>query len=305
MSQANCTELTDVCTFEVSVYGYQPSLPANAALLAIFALFAIASVVLGVRYKTWTYMIAVSLGCLAEAIGYVGRLIMRDNPFADGGFITQICCLIIAPAFNSAAIYLVLKHVVLCFGESSSYIRARFYTYIFIAFDILSLVLQGAGGGIASTADEEAMRDVGDGLIMAGIAWQVAALSMFAIAAGVYVLRRRRAIPREPLSEEAVATLNDTKFRLFIAGVFTAWFTIYIRCVYRIVEMAGGWGNSVMRHESSFIVLEGVMIVIAAGCQTILHPGWGFPRLSGWGDNRATTYIKSSEETSMEELRAR
>lgn len=256
--RALCTELTDVCTFEVSVYGYKPSLAANAALLAIFAVFAVASVGLGIRYRTWTYMIAVSLGCLAEAIGYAGRLIMRGNPFADGGFITQICCLIIAPAFNSAAIYLVLKHVVLCFGESASFIKARWYTYIFIAFDILSLVLQGAGGGIASSADDQAMQDVGDGLIMAGIAWQVAALSMFAIATGVYIWRRKNAIAREPLTEEAVATLGDTKFRLFIAGVFTAWLTIYIRCVYRIIEMAGGWGNSIMQHESSFIVLEGV-----------------------------------------------
>ena len=86
----NCTELTDVCTFEVSVYGYKPSLAANALFCALFGILCIANVGLGIRYKTWSWMAAVSLGCLTETIGYVGRLLMRDNPFSDNGFIVSL-----------------------------------------------------------------------------------------------------------------------------------------------------------------------------------------------------------------------
>lgn len=296
----NCTELTDVCTFEVSVYGYKPSLAANALFCALFGILCIANVGLGIRYKTWSWMAAVSLGCLTETIGYVGRLLMRDNPFSDNGFITQICCLIIAPAFNSAAIYLTLKHIALCFGEEWSFIKPRFYTYIFIFFDLLSLILQGAGGGIASTADTDSQQQVGDNMMMAGISWQVAALTIFAATAGVYVWRRWKALAQYPLSSEAAAAVGSIKFRLFVVGVATAWFTIYIRCVYRIIEMAGGWGNSIMKDEPSFIALEGAMILIAAICQTVFHPGFGFPRLGGWVP--ASTTSKTSRDVSMEDV---
>lgn len=166
--------------------------------------------------------------------------------------------MIIAPAFNSAAIYLTLKHIALCFGEQWSFIKPRFYTYIFIFFDLVSLILQGAGGGIASGADDEDQQQVGDNLMMAGISWQVVALALFAGTAGTYVWRRWKALAQFPLSAEAAAAVANTKFRLFVFGVVTAWFTIFVRCVYRIIEMAGGWRNSIMRDEASFIALEGV-----------------------------------------------
>lgn len=171
---------------------------------------------------------------------------------------TQICCLIIAPAFNSAAIYLTLKHIALCFGTEWSYIKPRFYTYIFIIFDLVSLVLQALGGALASSADTDDEQKLGDDLMMAGIGWQVAALSIFAVTASVYIYRRWKAVAQFPLSPEAAATLADRKFRLFAGGVVVAWFAIFVRCVYRIIEMAGGWRNHIMQDEASFIALEGV-----------------------------------------------
>lgn len=254
----NCTELSVECPAELSVYGYLPNVPANAFFLGFFGLFGLLNLGLGIKYRTWSYMVALCLACLTEAIGYVGRIIMHSNPFADSGFITQICCLIIAPAFNSAAIYLTLKHIALCFGPEYSFIKPRFYTYIFICADFISLLLQAIGGALASTADTQDEQDLGDNLMMAGISWQVAALAFFAATATVYVVRVKRGTRHTPLSLEAAATLKDIKFRLFALGVVVAWFTIFIRCVYRIIEMAGGWRNDIMQNEAGFIVLEGV-----------------------------------------------
>ena len=254
----NCTEITLECPVQVSVYGYLPSLPANAFFVAFFALFCVLNLGLGIRHRTWSYMVALCLGCLTEAIGYVGRLIMRDNPFADSGFITQICCLIIAPAFNSAAVYLTLKHIVLCFGPEFSWLKPRLYTYVFIFADFVSLLLQAIGGALASSANTDSQQQLGDNLMMAGISWQVVALFFFGLTASFYIARRWGAVAQFPLSAEAAATLKQTKFRLFAFGVVTAWLTIFTRCVYRIIEMAGGWGNSIMRDEANFIALEGV-----------------------------------------------
>ncbi|KIX02828.1 uncharacterized protein Z518_08771 [Rhinocladiella mackenziei CBS 650.93] len=256
----NCTDVTPECPVELSVYGYRPSIPANAFFAGFFGICCIVNLGLGIRYKTWTYMIALCLACLTETIGYVGRILMHDNPFADPGFMSQICCLIIAPAFNSAAIYLTLKHITLCFGPEFSMIKPRFYTYIFILADFISLLLQGIGGGMAASADDEDSQELGDNLMMAGISWQVVSLFFFALTVSWYIYKRWTALRSHPLSAEAAATIQNTKFRLFAFGVVTAWLTIFIRCVYRIIEMAGGWGNDIMRDEVGFIVLEGVLV---------------------------------------------
>ena len=89
-TELECTKLTDICTFEESVYGYKPSLGANAFFAAFFGICCVVNLVLGIRYRTWSYMVAVGAGCLLETIGYAGRLIMRDNPFADSGFIVSL-----------------------------------------------------------------------------------------------------------------------------------------------------------------------------------------------------------------------
>lgn len=256
-NQNTCTEITEYCPVEVSVYGFYPSLEANTFFVAFFGLFALINLGLGIRYRTWSYMVALCLGCVTAVVGYVGRLIMRDNPFASAGFITQICCLIIAPAFNSAAIYLTLKHIIYCFGEEFSVLKAKWYTYIFILADLASLIMQGIGGGIASTADTEDQQALGDDLMMAGISWQVVALFFFAVMASWYTIRRWRAVAHHPLSAEGASTIKTLKFRLFAFGVSSAWLAIFIRCVYRIAEMAGGWGNEIMRDEASFIIFEG------------------------------------------------
>ncbi|KAK4935008.1 hypothetical protein LTR10_023849 [Elasticomyces elasticus] len=299
----NCTAIGPGCSVEDSVYGYFPSLGANTFFLTFFAICFFVNLFLGVRHRTWTYMIAVCLGCLTEAIGYIGRLLMRHNPFADYGFITQICCLIIAPAFNSAAIYLTLKHVTLCFGPEFSFIKPRFYTYIFICADFLSLLLQAIGGALASSADTDSEQTTGDDLMLAGIGWQVASLFFFAVTAGLYIVRRYKGVAHVPLSHEAARTLESRNFRLFAFGVATAWLTIFIRCVFRIIEMAGGWRNPIMQNETDFIVLEGVMIVIAVACQTAFHPGIFFPRLSSrWTSEYETVRGKNSRDVSMENM---
>lgn len=92
--------------------------------------------------------------------------------------------------------------------------------------------------------------------MLAGIVWQVVTLIVFAALAGDFVLRVSRA--RSSLTLAASDLLKDMKFRLFAAGLVTAYLTITIRCIYRIAELAGGWGNDIMQNEAEFIVLEGV-----------------------------------------------
>ena len=82
--------------------------------------------------------------------------------------------MIFAPAFLAAGIYLTLKHIVIQFGPEWSRLKPNWYTYLFIAADLLSLVMQSAGGALAATADSgDKLLDVGTNIMIAGIVWQV------------------------------------------------------------------------------------------------------------------------------------
>ena len=65
----HCTKITPLCPVEQTTYGYYPNMGANVFFLALFAVLCAVNVAQGVKYKTWTYMIALALGSLTEAIG--------------------------------------------------------------------------------------------------------------------------------------------------------------------------------------------------------------------------------------------
>ncbi|KAL8895166.1 MAG: hypothetical protein Q9207_008280 [Kuettlingeria erythrocarpa] len=190
----------------------------------------------------------------------------------------QICCLIIAPAFFSAAVYLTLKHLVLTLGSQYSRLPARWYTWIFIGCDLLSLVLQGAGGGTAASASSQSTQDIGSNLMITGIVWQVFTLLVFAALAADFFFRAYRDGSNQ--TALAMEIRRSSKFMLFLAALVIAYVGIAIRCIYRIAELAGGWGNEIMQNEAEFIVLEGVMIVIGVITLTACHPGYFFPQMS-------------------------
>jgi hypothetical protein len=48
---------------------------------------------------------------------------------------------------------------------------------------------------------------------------------------------------------------------------------IYIRCIYRTVELLGGWSGYIITHEVYFACLDGLPMVIALITFNIFHPG--------------------------------
>lgn len=66
---ADCKNITPLCPVDQTIYGYYPNMGANAFFLALFAILCAVNIAQGIKYKTWTYMIALALGSLTEAIG--------------------------------------------------------------------------------------------------------------------------------------------------------------------------------------------------------------------------------------------
>jgi hypothetical protein len=229
---------------------------------------------------------------------------LNNDPFSQAGFKLQITLLIISPAFIAAGIYLTLKHIVISFGEEWSRLRPTWYTYIFITGDLISLALQGAGGGIAASAESgSSAQDVGTNLMIAGVIFQVVILACFGYFLVEYALRTSRR--KDLLSAESIALFHTTSFRCFMAAIIVAYMGIFIRCVYRIPELTGGWRTELMRNETEFIVLEGVMIVLSVLVLSVAHPGYCFPSLANTiGKNKKVAGRKSLEDSDVEMRRS-
>ena len=84
---ANCTDITSTCPVELTLYGYYPNLPANAAFCAGFALLLSAQVAsvgcFGVR--TWSYMILLAVGTASEDAGYLVRIMKSSHTWSNAG----------------------------------------------------------------------------------------------------------------------------------------------------------------------------------------------------------------------------
>lgn len=121
----------DICDNVRTNYDYDLNLAANVAFLVIFALSLLGFLgVYAFTRRGTAFTIALSLGLLCEVLGYAGRIMSWINPWDENGFLMQICCLTIGPAFMAAAIYLCLRRIVAVFGPENSRIPPAYYTRI-------------------------------------------------------------------------------------------------------------------------------------------------------------------------------
>ncbi|PGH29064.1 hypothetical protein GX50_08196 [[Emmonsia] crescens] len=297
----------EICDIERSYYGYRPSLPANIAFTVIFGASLIAYILQAFTSRRFLgFSIAMILGTLCEAVGYIGRILMHDNPWALNPFMIQICCLTIGPAFLAAGIYFCLSRIVTTFGRENSRIPAAWYPRIFIPCDIIALALQGAGGGIASSADPFTPEaDLGTNLMIAGVVWQVVILSAFILLAVDFAVRttlRMRSIGVEALDPKHAILRSSFAFRGFLVALSLATLFIFIRCVYRIAELSGGWDGPLLKDEPLFFALEGVMIVLAVLVLNAFHPGRGFGRETSTPDEELKGALSQDGDSTRSEL---
>jgi len=290
------------CPVSESYYGYRPGLGANGALLALFSIALLLHTFQGSLHRTWGFLISMFFGNVAEIIGYAGRIMMWKNPFELNPFLIQICCLTIAPAFLCAGIYLCLARIVIVFGEDISRIKPKVYQYAFICCDFISLVLVGAGGGSASVRSQNNEDPtLGNNLMLAGLSFQVFTLLVFILASLEYAFRvYRRQGEMNPIHAKLRSSF---KVKGFLVALSFSTLLLFIRNVYRVVELAGGWGSKLMENQTLFIILEGVMVILAVLLLNAFHPGYCFEEgyVPGLKKKRGFPTAASSHSESQDE----
>jgi hypothetical protein len=75
------------CTLEETWLGYVPNLGGNAFFIGLFGLAVLVQLGLGIRYKTWGFLVGMFGGLTLEVLGYIGRVKLHFEPFTRDWFL--------------------------------------------------------------------------------------------------------------------------------------------------------------------------------------------------------------------------
>ncbi len=179
----------------------------------------------------------------------------------------QITTLIIAPTFFAAGLYVLLGILIRLLGPQSSALSAAMYAIIFCTCDLISLVLQAIGGGLASTASGELNGNTkpGTNIMVAGIAFQLGTMTFFA----VLVLDFLRRASKLDLPKQ---------YKRVLFAMFVSFTMIYIRSIYRTIELAQGWTGYLITHEGFFLGLDAAIMFVAVAVFLVFDPAVLLPK---------------------------
>ncbi|KAL8728384.1 MAG: hypothetical protein Q9166_005428 [cf. Caloplaca sp. 2 TL-2023] len=197
-------------------------------------------------------------GCILEVLGYIGRVMSYYNPFNENGFLMQICCLTIGPAFLAAGIYLTLSRIVVTFGPENSRIKPLSYPRFFIPCDLRLIPAAG------------------EHIMVTGLALQVFTLLIFMLLCTDFAVRtvvRMNRMGAAALDPTYATVRKSMKYRAFLVALALSTLCIFIRSVFRVFELGEGWNGALIKNQTLFIVLEGVMVIIAVLVLNVFRPG--------------------------------
>ncbi|ESK83993.1 putative rta1-like protein [Moniliophthora roreri MCA 2997] len=274
-----------------SPYGYRPTFFVCVIYICLFGVTTLMHSVQALWTRRWFLFPTVVLAGSIEILGWSGRLWSSQNLLLSTPYLMQISTLIIGPTPLLAANFVIFGNIVKMLGTEYSRLPPKLYGWIFLTCDIVSLVIQGAGGGLASSAKTRDGMKLGTNLMITGIALQVVMMTTFSILVTEFVLRFLRERPvREPaglgaeleLLNSSESTINvypfprvlfDKRRKILLSALLFTTFLLFVRAIYRLVELSGGWDSEIMTTEWFFNVFDAALVTVAFYTWNIAHPG--------------------------------
>ncbi|KAJ7747832.1 RTA1-domain-containing protein, partial [Mycena metata] len=256
---------------EDSQYGYIPHEYVAIIFIVLFGISTILHIGQATYYRMWWLLPTACLCGIGELVGWSGRLWSSFSPSFSNPFMMQITSTIISPTPLIAVNFILLSWIVTRLGSCYSRLTPIWYTIIFVSCDILALVIQGAGGGIASSSTTLSGANLGANIMLAGIVFQFVAIITYSALAADVLRRYHKDLPVRRTPNDR--GLMDGKLKTMIAALAFSTLVLFIRSIYRIIELANGWHGHIIHTEVYFNVLDGGMVVLAIFTINFAHPG--------------------------------
>ncbi|CAO1618554.1 unnamed protein product [Parajaminaea phylloscopi] len=265
-----------------AISAYVPSLPGNATVAAFYGLFSAVMFWHVFRTRSW-WGLCEPIGAFFSFLGFILRCVQRNNQASQGLYIAMYLFVVLSPACFLAFNYIVYGRLLTAVtgidrsqtGKAARRVKSpyspvppRSYTAIFVVSDVVTFLIQAAGGGMQTS--KSPIRLTGDKVFLAGVVLQLASYVFFTVLMvwahiklvrdepEVYSLRPSNILRQPPLT---------VLFGLYLSSLF-----IIIRQIYRSIEMAQGYGGTLFTTEIYTMLLDAMPLLIAIGIWAVVWP---------------------------------
>lgn len=246
-------------------YGYVPSISLAVVFLTVFGITTLLHLGQLIYSKRYWWMVCMVIGGVLEVLGWAARLWAHWSPLSFDAYVMQICCLIIAPTFYSASLYwaggLVIAHV----APQKSWLSGTAFKIVFIIADVVSLVVQAIGGGMAGSAvgttNYKQGRD-GSDIMLAGIVIQLAIMVFYVLYMAIWAWKAKVQVKRA-----------GRRIEIMLLGMFVASVGIIVRGCYRTPELEEGFDGWIAQQQI-WQLFDAIPVAFSSYILNITHPHW-------------------------------
>ncbi|KAL4981589.1 putative RTA1 domain protein [Aspergillus falconensis] len=257
---------TDSSTVSFKFYHYNPSMGGAVLFVLLFIATSGYHAFQMFRTRTW-FLVPFIAGGVFEIIGYIGRAMSsKQSPdWTLGPYIVQTLFLLLAPALLAASIYMFLGRIILVLkAESHALLKKKWLTKVFVTGDVLSFLLQGAGGGIQSSGNIDSYK-TGEHIIVAGLFIQVFFFGFFIVVATHFYWKLKRfPIPR------AHSPILPWLKHLYV--LYATSFLIMVRSIFRLAEYLQGNDGYLLHHEIYLYIFDSLLMFVTMVILNVVHP---------------------------------
>ncbi|KAG7662371.1 RSB1 [[Candida] subhashii] len=302
----NATLNLKALEWDANLYKIDLSVVANVLFAALFGICFICHFGLAWRARTKYFGACMIVGTGLEFAGYLARTFAHYAWSDPNLFLCQIICLTMAPAFVMAGIYYLLGQLLVSSGRQYSVLKPIWFSYVFIFCDVASLLIQGSGGTTAAVELHHfGNTKPGTFVMVAGVAFQVVSMTIFLgflfdFIHRVYFkpdpditfsikrlfqllfntpegIKMKRHLDRY-YTPEFENIRNRRCFQYAPSIILLSVLLIYIRCIYRVIELSQGWRGYLITHEEYIMALDALPVFLACAIYVPFHPLFLFGR---------------------------
>jgi hypothetical protein len=216
------------------------------------------------------YMLAMVIGGYTFALGLATRFGLHNDPRSKGLYIVEYLFVVLSPCAFIAATYVLL-------GRLARYLKCnelllitpQRITATFITSDIVTFLIQAAGGGVSASADDTKTAKMGSRIFLIGLALQLASFVVFTTVYVVFLFRIYSQRSDLWKRDSAHKWYND--WRALAGALALSCIGILIRSVFRTVELSEGYAGYLATHEVYFYTLDTLPLFLAI---VVFIPFW-------------------------------
>jgi hypothetical protein len=260
-----------------ALYLYNPSFTAAVAFAVLFGLLTIVHIFLAILHRK-SFCWVIIMGAIWELASFILRTLGTRDQQNEAYATASTLLFLLAPLWINAFVYMTAGRLVYFLHPKKRLwgIEAVKMGRWFVWLDILSFIVQAAGGLMMNQDNGERVIEIGKNVYMSGVGVQQLFISIFLgmiIRFHVDVLRVER---DSQLCGVNGSRRRAARWKWLTYTMYAVLGLITIRIVFRLVEFSAGIdesANMLIGTEGYALGLDAVPMVLALLLLAIVHPG--------------------------------